>query len=203
MKTPKLTIPFGDVENSPVHEISFHNDWPDTDRSVKAQFRIAYDNDALNILFTTSEAPILCRHFGDQAAVSCDSCVEAFIQPAEGGEYWNVEVNVGESINCSHRIERPKATKLSSAELAQIKRQSSMKINGDTSIPGNGNSWTMRLSIPWQLMGVTPHKGMTMRGNFYACASEAQPPYYLSWAPIATDTPQYHRPEFFGELTLD
>ena len=27
-------------------------------------------------------------------------------------------------------------------------------------------------------------------------------PHYLSWSPIGTEKPDFHRPEFFGELVL-
>ncbi|MDE5921249.1 MAG: hypothetical protein K2G82_06535, partial [Paramuribaculum sp.] len=27
-------------------------------------------------------------------------------------------------------------------------------------------------------------------------------PHYLSWAPITTPQPDFHRPEFFGNITL-
>jgi hypothetical protein len=40
----------------------------------------------------------------------------------------------------------------------------------------------------------------TIRANFYKCGDSTAVPHYLSWSHIATETPDFHRPEFFGEL---
>ena len=39
-----------------------------------------------------------------------------------------------------------------------------------------------------------------VRGNFYKCASATSEPHYLSWNPILTDKPDFHRPDFFGDI---
>ncbi len=196
-----MTIPLGKPVEATIEQIDCHNDWQ-LDPVTKAWFTAWYDAEALHVAFHTYDAPLYCRHFGDQTPVSQDSCVEVFIQPHHGGEYWNFEFNVGCSVNASHRFERPKPTRLSSAEIATILRRAVPEITTETIIPGNNSSWDFEVDIPWALMNVTPEKGMHMRANFYACASEGDPHYCLSWSPIATPAPDYHRPEFFGEIIL-
>ena len=69
----------------------------------------------------------------------------------------------------------------------------------------HGNfSWNLLAAIPLSLIGVTyePGKPVTMRANFYKCADATSEPHYLSWAPIDTPQPDFHRPEFFGDITL-
>ncbi|MDE6498583.1 MAG: hypothetical protein K2L21_07985, partial [Muribaculaceae bacterium] len=65
-------------------------------------------------------------------------------------------------------------------------------------------SWNLLTSIPLELIGVryegTP---VEMRANFYKCASATSQPHFLSWNPIATTKPDFHRPEFFGTLILE
>ena len=39
-------------------------------------------------------------------------------------------------------------------------------------------------------------------GNFYKCGDATLLPHYLSWSQIDTEQPDFHRPEFFGELLL-
>ncbi|MDE6137165.1 MAG: hypothetical protein K2F97_06800, partial [Muribaculaceae bacterium] len=57
--------------------------------------------------------------------------------------------------------------------------------------------------IPLDLIGVHYEgKPVEMRGNFYKCASATSQPHYLSWNPIDTPEPDFHRPEFFGKLIL-
>ena len=45
--------------------------------------------------------------------------------------------------------------------------------------------------------------GMRMKGNFYKCGDHLQKPHFLSWNPIHVDRPDFHRPEFFGELVFE
>ena len=42
-----------------------------------------------------------------------------------------------------------------------------------------------------------------LRVNFYKCADKTKRPHFVSWQPIDLPNPDFHCPEFFGELTLD
>jgi hypothetical protein len=44
------------------------------------------------------------------------------------------------------------------------------------------------------------HLPEKIMGNFYKCADDTAFKHYLSWNPILTPNPDFHRPEFFGEL---
>lgn len=201
MNDNKLTIPFG-ASNPASATLDCTNHWPGTDTKVNAGMSAWYDVDYLHLTFTTSDAPIICSAFGDQKPVSCDSCVEAFIEPVEGGEYFNFEVNINGSLYVSRRYGRPNPTRLTLDECKSVLRKANPQITEPTSRYGNDNKWTLSLDIPWKLLGVQPRAGLRMRGNFYACSSNAVPPYYLTWAPIHTPAPDFHRPEYFGELIL-
>jgi len=41
-----------------------------------------------------------------------------------------------------------------------------------------------------------------LEGNFYKCADETSTPHYVSWSEISTAAPDFHKPEFFGELNF-
>ena len=41
----------------------------------------------------------------------------------------------------------------------------------------------------------------TMYGNLYKCGGENQ--HYVSYYPVQTEKPDFHRPEFFGEFVLE
>ena len=64
-------------------------------------------------------------------------------------------------------------------------------------------TWNILVAIPLSLIGLE-YKGapIAMRANFYKCASATSLPHYLSWAPISTPDPDFHRPEFFAPVTL-
>lgn len=202
MPRPSITIARGDISAAPFTPIACTNAWPGTDRAVEARFAASYDDAALHLRFITDKAPLLCRNFADQTPVSRDSCVEAFLQPAPGGEYWNFEFNMAGMLNASHRLTRPEPTRLGAPELAMVRRRATPGAQAPVDVPGNDSAWELTVDIPWALMKLRPEKGTALRGNFYACASDAKPPYYLSWAPIDTHKPDFHRPEFFGDIIL-
>ena len=37
-------------------------------------------------------------------------------------------------------------------------------------------------------------------GNFYKCADETMNPHFVSWSPIDLPEPNFHCPEFFGNI---
>ena len=38
--------------------------------------------------------------------------------------------------------------------------------------------------------------------GFYKCGDKTAHPHFLSWNPVGTPAPDFHRPDFFGELIL-
>jgi hypothetical protein len=58
----------------------------------------------------------------------------------------------------------------------------------------------VELDIPAAVFGLAAFDGLRARGNFYKCGDKLPVPHYLSWAPIATPRPDFHRPEYFDTL---
>ena len=70
-------------------------------------------------------------------------------------------------------------------------------------INGKIFEWTVAIFIPFGLIGVDPENlPASLRGNFYKCGDLTAHPHFLSWNPINTPKPDFHRPDFFGELIL-
>ena len=42
--------------------------------------------------------------------------------------------------------------------------------------------------------------GKEITANFYKCGDDLTVPHFVSWNPIKTEKPDFHRPEFFGKL---
>jgi len=62
-------------------------------------------------------------------------------------------------------------------------------------------SWELVVAIPLELMGLDPaNLPEKILANFHKCADDTNAPHFLSWNPIDTPAPDFHRPEFFGEL---
>lgn len=142
------------------------------------------------------------ENYTNQSPVSEDSCVEFFVEPKPGGEYWNFEFNCIGTVNASHRHRRPAPTRLTDAEIDRIRRYASCGTRPFRELEGMF-TWNLLVVIPLDLIGLE-YKGepISMRGNFYKCASASSQPHYMSWNPIDTPKPDFHRPEFFGDITL-
>lgn len=165
-------------------------------------FAAAHDGTSLWVDFLVRCNYLRAENYTDQQPVSQDSCVEVFLQPRPEGEYWNFEFNCIGTANASHRTVRPEPTRLTPAELARIERYPSCGTRPFCELEGLF-TWNLLVRIPLDLMGVDASEGpVEMRGNFYKCASRCTLPHFLSWSPIATPEPDFHRPEFFGTITL-
>ena len=61
--------------------------------------------------------------------------------------------------------------------------------------------WELTVKIPLNLMGLDPENlPDKIRANFYKCADDTDSMHFVSWSPIETENPDFHRPDFFGEL---
>lgn len=196
------------ADDKGVYPIACRNAWANNEGSAQGFFRAGWSKDELRIDFLLCDN-VFATHLTDQSAVSQDSCVEFFVEPRAGGEYWNFEMNCVGKLNASHRLTRPEPVRLTADELASVKRSSTVRgrrfgtgIEPVELRPEGLSEWTCSISIPWRLIGVEPYKGMRMRANVYFIASKAQCPHYLSYAPIVSEKPDFHRPEFFADFVL-
>ena len=168
-----------------------------------ATFATAHDGKTLWIDFLGRCNYLRAENYTDQSPVSQDSCVEVFLKPENSEEYWNFEFNCIGTANASHRVRRSEPTRLSAAELSSIVRHPSCGTRPFCELEGLF-TWNLLVGIPLSLMGVEAQKGSArLKGNFYKCASACSMPHYMSWNPIDTPKPDFHRPEFFGDIILE
>ena len=45
-----------------------------------------------------------------------------------------------------------------------------------------------------------PASGVTWRANFYKCADETSQPHWLTWNKVDHPTPNFHLPQYFGQI---
>lgn len=139
----------------------------------------------------------------DNQNVHEDSCVEFFVQVPGSDLYYNFEFNCsGVCKAARHFGTRDQFEYLTEEERALIDRHSSIGRRAFNEINGLF-SWELTVKIPLKLLGI--QAGMLPKkllGNFYKCADATSQPHYVSWNPIKTDKPDFHRPEFFGEIHL-
>jgi Carbohydrate-binding family 9 len=138
----------------------------------------------------------------DGSPVYTDSCVEFFMKQVDDAEYYNFEFNCIGTCDASRRQSRDLKVSLSGAEYASIRRYSSLE---HTSFPEKRGvySWELVVSIPFTVMGLDPaNLPEKILGNFYKCADNTENPHFVSWNPIHLPQPNFHCPEFFGEIYL-
>ncbi len=167
-------------------------------------FSIAHSGTHIYLDFFVRCNYLRAVNYKNNSDVYQDSCVEFFVSPEGSDYYYNFEFNCIGTIHAAKRIDRHNGTLLSDEELDSVKRLPSCGTRPFQEVEGMF-SWNIIVAIPLSLIGVTytPGNPVELRGNFYKCADATSHPHYLSWAPIDTPTPDFHRPEFFGKIILE
>ncbi len=189
-------------EHCPKHGINCVNWEVDYPYHPITVFAMAYSEKYLYVDFFVRCNYLRAVNYKNNSSVCEDSCVEAFLQVPGSDEYWNFEFNCIGAINASHRADRKHPTRLNDEQLASVKRYASCGNTPFQELEGMFN-WELAIAIPFDLIcNGAENKPTELFGNLYKCASATSMPHYLSWAPILTEKPDFHRPEFFGTFEL-
>jgi len=136
-----------------------------------------------------------------------DSCVEFFCQIPGNKTYMNFETNCIGTMVASRRAGRCEdVVPFNEEQMATIERITTLpKGNAITTCDNMPTNWEVEIRIPWTLIlnGQQPLFPLTLKANFYKCGDKTKRPHFVSWAPIETSKPDFHRPEFFKELIID
>ena len=141
-------------------------------------------------------------HLEDGSPVYTDSCVEFFMKQEGEAVYRNFEFNCIGTCDAACRKSREEKTSLTKEEYASIRRYSSLERAAFPEKLGV-YSWELVVAIPFRVMGLDPDNlPEKILGNFYKCADDTEFPHFVSWSPIDKPSPDFHCPEFFGEIYL-
>ena len=163
--------------------------------------RIARTEDGLVVDFRVSGLDLRAKNTKDNGSQWEDSCVEFFVQNPDGSEYYNFEINPLGKVLAAIGPDRNARVKRPAKQMKEILRIA--QLEGPQDYSGGIWNWRVTVVIPFHLIGVDPENlPEKLRANFYKCGDETAHPHFLSWSPIGTPSPDFHRPEFFGELIL-
>lgn len=179
--------------------------WSNFPYRPDVQFRIAHTDHAILLDYRVTEASVRAIASGDNGAVWKDACVEFFSVPANDGIYYNMECNCAGTLLIGAGAEREGRERAPQAVLDKVLRWSSLGRVPFAERVG-ACSWELALVIPYSTFfkhQITSLDGVTIRANFYKCGDDLQTPHYLSWNPIDLKKPNFHCPEFFGELYFE
>lgn len=196
----------------PFHQIDVEN-WKGFDYHPSVQFKIAYSPTEIYLQYLVTEEVIMAVYANDEGSAPYkDSCVEMFIIPGENGVYYNLEMNCigkGTFAGGAARLER---TRFGQDVLSRIRRHSTLGTQAfgvKTASENNGKSftWQLTVAIPVELFSlseVKPLKGRTIKANFNKCGDDMPGRrHYLTWNPVGTERPNFHTPEYFGNLYFE
>ncbi len=193
-----------DGEHIPYQPIWTVN-WQEYPYVPEVVFRIVHTGTAILLHFRVTEESVRARYGEDNGKVWTDSCVEFFSLPAADGIYYNLECNCIGTVLLAAGAGRKSREPAPAAITGQIKRWASLGNRPFEERVGTC-TWEVALLVPCAAFfkhEIEDLSGKCMRGNFYKCGDELQTPHFLSWNPIRTVTPDFHRPEFFGSLEFE
>ncbi len=170
----------------------------------QVSFRMFHTGAWLLVRFEVAERYTMAQVIRDNGEVWTDSCVELFLAPDASG-YYNFEASCAGRLLLAYRRSRHESEKASSEVLAAVKRYPSLPFGETFGEREGDNRWTLTLAIPPRALfrhAIDSWSGMKVRMNLYKCGDRLSHPHFLSWMPIRTDTPDFHRPEFFAEVML-
>lgn len=127
-----------------------------------------------------------------------DSCLEFFASFNNNSKlYINLEMNSDGAFLMGLRESRE--SKRDSAEITPIP---------STKVTKTGGYWQVEYFFDFEVLDklfgkVDYTSGYTFKGNFYKCGDETDFPHFGMWNPVGTEKPDFHRPEYFGELVIE
>lgn len=180
--------------------------WPDKfPYKPLVEFALAHTGREILIHYRVVEKTSRAAAGEDLGKVWEDSCVEFFSSPNPAdGLYYNLECNcIGKVLLCCG-ADRHARVPAPADVLARIQRWSSL----------GSEPFAETAAGPWEVCLIVPvefyfnHKiktldGVEIKANFYKCGDLLETPHFLSYAPIDTPDPDFHRPEFFIPVAFE
>jgi hypothetical protein len=173
----------------------------------KVQAKVAYDEEAIYVIFKVKDQYVRCVTEEYQGSVYKDSCVEFFFTPAPevSKGYFNLEMNcIGTALFKFHDKEKDRLIEVPESDFDRIKVAHSIPsvVLSEITEP---ITWTVEYRIPISILAkyfdvAQPAPGVQWKANFYKIADDTSHPHWLTWSVVDLPKPDFHRPEFFGTL---
>ncbi|MGQ1788440.1 carbohydrate-binding family 9-like protein [Saccharicrinis sp. GN24d3] len=179
-----------------------NNNW-NYESDVKADFVIGYDKDNLYLKFYVQESNTKAVNTKFNEPVYEDSCVEFFIS-FDGKSYYNLEFNCIGNVLGGYGSDRNNRETLAPELIEKISTRPSLGKNR-IEIIDRKTDWNQEVVIPKEVFKneeLNSFEGLKTTCNFYKCGDKQVFPHYLSWSPIKVENPDFHLPEFFGEVVF-
>ena len=181
--------------------IIYGNNW-NYPSDIKAEFGIGFDDNNIYLSYAVEEQSTKAIYTEINDPVWEDSCVEFFIS-FDSENYYNLEFNcIGNVLVGYGNSDKTKRKQLDKNIIREIKTTPSLG-KSKIEIINRKTEWELDIVIPKSIFiynNIDKFDNKKVKCNFYKCGDEQVLPHFLSWSPIKNDTPNFHLPEFFGEL---
>ena len=183
---------------NPIEQIN----WKEFNYKPEVTFSCGYTNNEILLKYYVEEEYFKAEKTKSNEMVCEDSCVEFFVSPESDGIYYNFEFNGIGTCLLGTGTGRENSKRTDPEIISKIRRQTSV---GEKPVKERKGRffWTITIAIPVEVFfqhKIKTLKGKTFKANFYKCGDKLSVPHYVTWNPVGTDKPDYHRPEYFGQL---
>ena len=204
-KTEIQRIPDVLKAQAPLHAIDLIN-WEEYSYKPDVRFRIGHVNDEIWIVFYVREGHVLAQRTATNSSTHKDSCVEFFIDPRHEGSYYNFEFNAIGTTHLAYGPGRGERIFVDPDKIESLIETKSSLGSNPVDKQNGEQEWELTVVIPADVFvhsKFTTLSGLKANANFYKCGDETSRPHFLTWSPVKTPRPDFHRPEFFGKLVFE
>lgn len=181
--------------------VSFLN-WPAYPYRPDVDFAVAHNGTNLLIHYRVTEKRTLGTMVNDLDAVYKESCCEFFCMDEGDSLYYNIESNCLGAILMECGSGRAGRTVSTVENLQGIDRWASLG-RESIGLREQETHWELALVVPvtafWR-HDYGPLSGRTFLVNVYNCVGSGDNRQYVTWNPIDSPAPDFHRPEYFRRL---
>ena len=190
------------ITYTPVSNVNWPESYP---YKPKVEFAAAHTGDALLLHYRVEEQSVRAVAQKDHEHIWEDACAEFFIMPAADGTYYNFECNCTGKLLVAAGKDRNERTPAPAEVMQSIDRWASLGTKPfDTR--EEPTKWELALRIPVTAFfqhDFSRFDGLKATGNAYKCGDNLPVPHFISWNPIKTKSPDFHRPDFFGQMIFE
>lgn len=184
-----------------IDQVNWKNEFP---TQLPVSVRVAHDEDKLYLYYEVIGEEVRAVNTKDFGSVWEDSCVEFFMQREGETSYRNFECNILGVLLAAYHQTREISERVPDEVMESIYRHST--ISHRFEYGKQVCDWTMYLEIPKEAMGFNKGEvlnGQVIRANFYKCGDKTPSTHFISWNAIDLPSPNFHVPQFFGQLELE
>ena len=166
------------------------------DCGVRAFGRFCYDPANLYVRLWAVEKNIRAEYTAPLSPVHLDSCLEFFFMREGDSRYFNFEINPNGCLHIGYGSGRQNRSVVSPSGADPF------SIRTERTPDGWAASWQIPLSF-LRLFRPDFAFAEKLRANVYKCGDLTEQEHYLSWNPVISAEPDFHRPQDFGIMTFE